>query len=108
MWDHARSTTWAQTPPLVAARAGTSRASRLTWLCTNHHRAVGRQLERWEAPSDTGPAIGLEDDDGTRWDQFEANKRLFNVTTTFKEVPQSCALVLPHNITPPGALLHQI
>lgn len=50
------------------------------------HSAVGRRLERWEAPSDAGPALGLEEDDGARWDQFEANKRLFNVTTTFKEV----------------------
>lgn len=51
------------------------------------HSMVGRQLERWEGPTEGGleDSMGLEEDGG-RWDQFEANKRLFNVTSTFSEV----------------------
>lgn len=37
--------------------------------------------------------MGLEDDGDTRWDQFEANKRLFNVTTTFKEVRVAAVVI---------------
>ncbi len=42
-------------------------------------------MTKWEA--DGAEALGgleMTDEDGT-WDQFEANKRLFNVDSTFNE-----------------------
>lgn len=64
------------------------------------HSMVGRQLERWEGPTEGGleDGMGLEDDGG-RWDQFEANKRLFNVTSTFSEV---CCVHLAHTKQQPN------
>ncbi len=45
----------------------------------------GRDLTKWEADgADATGDLEMTDEDGT-WDQFEANKRLFNIDSTFNE-----------------------
>ncbi|ELR17179.1 LsmAD domain containing protein [Acanthamoeba castellanii str. Neff] len=46
-----------------------------------------RELVPWLAPEEAGGMGGLEEDAGARnrWDQFEANERLFGVRTTYDE-----------------------
>lgn len=50
-----------------------------------------RVLERWQPSADEDPAgalLGLEDDrskQGNKWDQFEANERMFGIKSEFKE-----------------------
>ncbi len=53
-------------------------------------RLQGRELEKWVPPADSD-GMGLEDVDhgpgkgGAKWDQFQANARLFNVKSTYDE-----------------------
>jgi len=52
-----------------------------------------RELVAW-TPEDDGPdggLGGLEDVDGKDWDQFETNKKLFGVETTFREEVRASA-----------------
>lgn len=50
--------------------------------------AFGRELQRWEMPDgESLDDLALHDGPGPQhgWDQFEANRRLFGVETSFKE-----------------------